>query len=64
MEWYDYNKDEKKPDKPFDPFLKVWEVKHCEVFDKCLDECADCIFHVIYHTNPQPWAEKEEEEDS
>ena len=51
----DYHRDElKKPDKPFDP-LESGKVKHCDLFDKCLDNCGECLFNALYHLNPESW---------
>lgn len=47
----------KQPDKPFDPLwdnLEAWKIKHCDLFDKCVDSCNDCLFNALYHLNPKP----------
>ena len=50
-----YNRDEpKKPDKPFNP-LESWKIKHCDLFDKCSDNCSECLFNALYHLNPKEW---------
>ena len=51
----EYHRDEpKQPDKPFNP-LEVGQMKHCDLFDKCVDNCNDCLFNALYKLNPQPW---------
>jgi len=57
MEKYDRH-EIKKPDKPYDP-LEPWKLKHCELFEKCLDNCADCLFKEMHKLNPEPWLEKD-----
>lgn len=53
-----YRNDDLKPDKPFDPLeagLEQGKMKHCDLFNRCLDNCKECIFNDLYHLNPQPW---------
>lgn len=55
----DYHRDEPKtPDKPYNPLgenLEAGKMKHCDLFDKCIDCCNDCLFNALYHLNPKPW---------
>lgn len=50
----------KQPDKPFNPLgdnLEAGKMKHCDLFDKCVDNCNDCLFNALYHLNPKPWTD-------
>lgn len=52
-----HREEDKQPDRPFNPLdtLAAGKMKHCDLFDKCIDCCNDCLFNALYHLDPQPW---------
>ena len=53
MEKY-YRDDNLTPKKPYDP-LEKGKMKHCDMFDKCIDCCKECLFNNLYKLNPKEW---------